>query len=332
MSRTDLQLGGGYSYQWECAILLTLEHLLDTTLGFCPEFDLLIHEFLGEVEIVQLEGRETERIELEDINFINGNKAVCVQVKAKEAEGKWWVPSDPILSKALYRFYCNSSLDQDEVSIHFVFLTNRGFNSYLARLKATIASDSITSNREVNHLFEQVEKHVIKNHPDALPLDKQRFNRLLGCLKLIEFLPVEAVEANVKSKLLALRVNSWQEAYDHLYTKFSKGSVHKKGLQISRQTLVDSLNRFNAAYSPSPAAPEPIDAIRERFHRHTETALDQIRLSIPGKSKPIDRDEHSRCEDLLNEGRSVILTGEAGTGKSGISKLLALSAEKRDAA
>ena len=29
MSETDLQLGGGYTYQWECAILLALNYLFE---------------------------------------------------------------------------------------------------------------------------------------------------------------------------------------------------------------------------------------------------------------------------------------------------------------
>jgi hypothetical protein len=29
MSETDLQLGGGYTYQWECAILLALNYFFD---------------------------------------------------------------------------------------------------------------------------------------------------------------------------------------------------------------------------------------------------------------------------------------------------------------
>ncbi len=29
MSETDLQLGGGYTYQWECAILLALNYFFE---------------------------------------------------------------------------------------------------------------------------------------------------------------------------------------------------------------------------------------------------------------------------------------------------------------
>ena len=29
MTETDLQLGGGYTYQWECAILLALNYFLE---------------------------------------------------------------------------------------------------------------------------------------------------------------------------------------------------------------------------------------------------------------------------------------------------------------
>ena len=117
MSGVDTQLGGGYVYQWDCAILMALDYFVQPV-GFVPALHDLITGFLGQVTGLVLEGgiqdytadgESQERVELEDINLTAGNRRVLIQVKAKEDEAGAWTPSDDLLLKALYRF-CKSPL------------------------------------------------------------------------------------------------------------------------------------------------------------------------------------------------------------------------------
>ena len=67
LTETDLQLGGGYKYQWQCAILLALNYLFDDPLRYNPPLHDLITSFLGKVEQVQLEGIDQQKAqELEE--------------------------------------------------------------------------------------------------------------------------------------------------------------------------------------------------------------------------------------------------------------------------
>ena len=59
MIETDLQLGGGYTYQWECAILLALNYFFKPVRYNPTLFD-LIDDFLGQVAEIHLEGRDKE--------------------------------------------------------------------------------------------------------------------------------------------------------------------------------------------------------------------------------------------------------------------------------
>ncbi len=72
-----------------------------------------------------------------------------------------------------------------------------------------------------------------------------------------------------------------------------------------------------------------IQKIETEFSRHTNRALEQIRLHIPGMSYSLPRNEIARVEDQLSQGKSVVLAGDAGTGKSGIGASLARSAGER---
>ena len=47
MSETDLQVGGGYIYQWECTLLPALNHFFEPARYDPTLFD-LIQDFLGE--------------------------------------------------------------------------------------------------------------------------------------------------------------------------------------------------------------------------------------------------------------------------------------------
>jgi hypothetical protein len=72
-----------------------------------------------------------------------------------------------------------------------------------------------------------------------------------------------------------------------------------------------------------------VDTIEEQFSRHTVRSLDTIRLTIPGLADPLPRGEIDRCENQLRGNSPVVLTGEMGSGKSGIGKMLAQSAIER---
>lgn len=72
-----------------------------------------------------------------------------------------------------------------------------------------------------------------------------------------------------------------------------------------------------------------VQSIETQFSSHTRRALRQIHLLIPGIPDPLPREEIERIEEQLKQGKAVVLTGEAGTGKSGIGKKLADSATQR---
>ena len=59
MAETDLQLGGGYIYQWECAILLALNYFFEP-LRYNPTLFDLVSDFLGQVDEIHLEGEDGE--------------------------------------------------------------------------------------------------------------------------------------------------------------------------------------------------------------------------------------------------------------------------------
>jgi len=110
MSETDLQLGGGYTYQWECAILLALNYFFETV-RLNPALDDLVSGFLGQVSEIQLEGESREEnIDLEDINLMGSDRRILIQVKTKQAEGERWTLTDPVwrAQKKLVRARRNS--------------------------------------------------------------------------------------------------------------------------------------------------------------------------------------------------------------------------------
>ena len=81
--------------------------------------------------------------------------------------------------------------------------------------------------------------------------------------------------------------------------------------------------------STTPQSQDPIQIIKALFSRHTERALRLVHLLIPGISVSLPREEVARIEEQLRGGKAVILTGDAGTGKSGIGHQLARSAEQK---
>src|ERR1051326_2865767 len=76
------------------------------------------------------------------------------------------------------------------------------------------------------------------------------------------------------------------------------------------------------------SGPVPIDTAVSEFKDHTDRAINAARIRIAGLAEPIQRDEVVNVEGQLNLGRAVVLTGEPGTGKSGIGHVLALSARR----
>lgn len=70
-----------------------------------------------------------------------------------------------------------------------------------------------------------------------------------------------------------------------------------------------------------------VHEIEDSFNRHTDRALRGARDQINGLT--ITRAELDSVEDQLGQGRQVLFTGDAGTGKSGVSKMLALAAKRQ---
>ena len=66
--------------------------------------------------------------------------------------------------------------------------------------------------------------------------------------------------------------------------------------------------------------------IEAEFARHTGQSLLQAKLHIPGLPEPFQRDEVLYIQDQLELSKAVLLTGDPGTGKSGIAALLTQSA------
>lgn len=69
--------------------------------------------------------------------------------------------------------------------------------------------------------------------------------------------------------------------------------------------------------------------IEDEFDRLTVQALNSAVVSITGLVEPLARGELSYIEDQLRAGKHVLLTGEAGTGKSGLGVLLTRATQAR---
>ncbi len=77
---------------------------------------------------------------------------------------------------------------------------------------------------------------------------------------------------------------------------------------------------------------DSLETINTQFFRQTNRAMRLIRDLIPGIDVPLTRDEFTRVEEQFAFKKSVVLTGDAGTGKSGIAAALVRAAQKRGAA
>ena len=78
-----------------------------------------------------------------------------------------------------------------------------------------------------------------------------------------------------------------------------------------------------------PPGGDYIPDIKRAFERETQFTLGRIRTTISGIPNSIQRSEINIIEDQLDLERPVLLTGDAGTGKSGIASKLARDALDR---
>ena len=239
MSETDLQIGGGYVYQWECALLLALNHFFEPVRYDPTLFD-LIQGFLGEVAEMQLEGEDRQNgIELEDINLINGDRRILIQVKTKQAEGQRWTPTDSLLLKALYRFYESRAFAEGPDKGRFVFLTNRPFSPDLVRVKSAIQKGVVDQCAEATTLCRHLARYA--REEKKADVDAGRFYEVLGRTALVEYLSVDAVKANVQAKLQAYGRADWKEAHAVLLEYFMRQSTRVGGGVVTRDLVAEVL-------------------------------------------------------------------------------------------
>jgi len=239
MSETDLQIGGGYVYQWECALLLALNHFFEPVRYDPTLFD-LIQAFLGEVAEMQLEGEHRQNgVELEDINLINGDRRILIQVKTKQAEGERWTPTDSLLLKALYRFYESPFFTEGPDNVRFVFLTNRPFSPDLVRVKSAIQKGTVRQCDQATTLCQHLARYAQKEK--KAPVDAGCFYEVLGRTALVEYLSVDTVKANVQAKLQAYGRTDWKEAYALLLEHFMRQSIRVGGGVVTRDSVAKVL-------------------------------------------------------------------------------------------
>jgi len=239
MSETDLQYGGGYVYQWECALLLALNHFFEPVRYDPTLFD-LVQDFLGEVAEMQLEGEDRQNgVELEDISLLNGDRRILIQVKTKQAEGERWTPTDSLLLKALYRFYESRAFAEGPDNGRFVFLTNRPFSPDLVRVKSAIRDGTVEQCAEATTLCQHLARYAQKEKRASV--DASRFNEVLGRTALVEYLSVDSVKANVQAKLQAYGRADWKEAHALLLEYFMRQSTRVGGGRVTRDSVAEVL-------------------------------------------------------------------------------------------
>jgi hypothetical protein len=253
MSDTDLQLGGGYTYQWECAILLALNHFFEPVRYNRTLFD-LIDSFLGGVEEIHLEGEDRESgIDLEDINLINDDRRILIQVKTKQAEGERWTLSDPLLLKALYRFYDSQFLADRPGETRFVFLTNRPFNPDLVAVKEAVREGDLAACDAAGRLGRYLGRYARSKSEGAF--DATRFRAMLARTRFVEYLAVDEIKANVQAKLQAHGRSDWERAHAVLFEHFARRSTRVGGASVTRASLIEVLG---PPAEPAGAAKPPV--------------------------------------------------------------------------
>ncbi|MBN1138231.1 MAG: hypothetical protein JXM73_16705 [Anaerolineae bacterium] len=300
MTETDLQLGGGYTYQWECAILLALNYFFEPV-RYNPTLDDLVTEFLGEVTEILLEGEDRERgVELEDITLAGGQRRILVQVKTKQAEGERWSLTDPLLLKVLYRFYDSRFLTEHPDDVRFVFLTNRPFNPDLVQIKDAIRAGRLDDCPEADRLYGYLDRYARAEKGTSLDLD--RFHRTLARTALVEYLAVDAVKANVQAKLQAYGRADWREAHAVLFERFVRQSTRRGGGGVARASLAEVLG------PPVPAGREAVPApFTVPFPRSPD---------FVGRQEDLERLHQALTGETPVGIRPAGLTGMGGIGKT----------------
>ncbi len=281
MTETDLQLGGGYTYQWECAILLALNYFFEPV-RYNPTLDDLVADFLGRVEAIHLEGKDRQSgVDLEDINLTGGKRRILFQVKTKQAEGKLWTPADALLLKTLYRFYNSRFLAEQPEDARFVFLTNRPFNPDLVKIKDAIRAGRLDNCTEADKLYKTLDHYAQAEKGKSLELD--RFRQMLARTALVEYLAVDTVKANVQAKLQAYGRRDWQQAHAVLFEHFSRQSTHAGGGIVTKESIVKVLG---SRAQGEPAAGPSV------FNQQGQTVGTQINIAgnvhgpLPGAPTP----------------------------------------------
>jgi WD40 repeat protein len=304
LNMTNLQLGGGYTYQWECAILMALNYFFETT-RLSPALDNLVADFLEKVETFQLEGESRENnLELEDINLLGNGRRILVQVKTKQAEDERWTLTDPLFLKALFRFYANNLLVEQPAQTRFVFLTNRPFNPDLVKLKDALLSTEFSHTVEARKLYDNLNGYVIaKTDP---PLDEERFYKMLSLTSLVEYLPVESIKGSIQNKLQALGRRDWEIAHAVLFEHFARQSTLQGGGRITREVLSKVLAKpleiTQSPGTPEIRIPQQAPAIKPGYlprPRETEIVVNLLTQT-----------------DTLPSLRKIAIYGLPGSGKS----------------
>ena len=243
MTSKDLQRGGGYVYQWNCAILLALNYLMDKPEIYDEDLHKLITDFLGKVESVQLEEQNSEEnnsTKLDDINLIADSRKVIIQVKAKDKPSFRWTPSNKELLMALYKFYCNEAIGQKDSDVRFVFLSNRGFNPDLNTIRGSINAGTLLDCPKAKTLFEYLQNYVDKNESHKEPhLDFPHFLRLLANLCFVNFLAIDVVSTIIGNHLKARCIGNAEQDQESLFTEFTNRSVKKGGSRLNISDLYE---------------------------------------------------------------------------------------------
>jgi len=304
MSETDLQYGGGYVYQWECALLLALNHFFEPVRYDPTLFD-LVQDFLGEVAEMQLEGEDRQNgVELEDINLLEGDRRILIQVKTKQAEGERWTLSDSLLLKALYRFYESRFFAEEPDNVRFVFLTNRPFNPELVRVKSAIKEGAVDQCAEAARLCQHLGRYAEKEKKARVAAE--RFYEVLGRTVLVEYLSVDSVKANVQAKLQAYGRPDWKEAHALLFEYFTRQSTRVGGGAVTRASVIEVLGPPPAGLAP---VPRPL--------------LYQL-PSPPGDFTGREEELAALCQAIEQGGVTIFgLRGMGGVGKTALALKLA---------
>ena len=325
MPEIDFQLGGGYAYQWQCGILLALNSFFEEPVADV-RFSELVTRFLGQVEAVHLEGEDRERdIELEDLNLLGAERRILIQVKTKKKAGQWWIPSDPLLRKALYRFYRSRFLEEDAENTLFVFLSNRPFNPTLRKIDAAVEAGKLHECPEVEDLYkslttyakgekkgskeEQEGKDPKDKEEEQDPIDKDRFDAMLARTRLVEYLREDRVRSSIEVTLRSYTLQDLATSYARLYEHFSRLSTLTGGGKVTVESVIGVLGALVEGRpplrAPGPKPPCPYPGMKP--YRQQD------------KDRFFGREE--KVAELLKELRwhpFLAVIGPSGSGKSSL--------------